>query len=60
MPKIVVDMTEFCDVDEAALLLEKGVATIWRWIRDTKITVLKIGGRTLIPRSEIDRLKKED
>lgn len=59
MPKVVIDTAEVCDVDEAAGLLGKGVATIWRWIRDDKITALKISGRTLIPRSEIERMKKE-
>ena len=44
---------------EAAGLLGKGEATIWRWIRDDKILVVRIGGRTLIPRKEIERLQKE-
>ena len=45
--------------EEAAKLLEKGVATIWRWIRNEKIIVVRIGGRTLIPKREIERLQKE-
>ena len=45
--------------EEAAKLLEKGVATIWRWIRSEKILVVRIGGRTLIPKREIERLQKE-
>jgi excisionase family DNA binding protein len=45
--------------EEAARLLGKGEATIWRWIRDDKILVVRIGGRTLIPRKEIERLQKE-
>jgi len=56
--KVVVDMAEVCDVDEAAGLLGKGVATIWRWIKDNKIVVIRIGGRTLIPHSEIERIRK--
>lgn len=59
MTKVVVDMDEVYDVDEAATLLGKGVATIWRRIRDGKIIVIRIAGRTLIPKSEIERLKKE-
>jgi len=59
MPKVVLDMADVCDVEEAAALLGKGVATVWRWIKDSKITVLRISGRTLIPRSEIQRLQKE-
>lgn len=59
MPKVVIDMAEVCDVEEAAMTLNKGVATIWRWIKDGKIIVLRISGRTLIPRTEIERLQKE-
>jgi excisionase family DNA binding protein len=44
--------------EEAAKLLGKGVATIWRWIRDDKILVVRIGGRTLIPKREIERLQE--
>ncbi len=49
-----------CAPEEAASLLGKGIATIWRWIRDDKIIAVKVGGRTLIPRQEIERLKKQD
>jgi excisionase family DNA binding protein len=45
--------------EEAAKLLGKGEATIWRWLRDGKILAVKVGGRTLIPEKEIERLKKE-
>jgi len=54
-----VEIEDLYDVDEAAPLLSKGVATIWRRIRDNKIIVVRIAGRTLIPKSEIERLKKE-
>ena len=45
--------------EEAARLLGKGVATIWRWLRDDKIIAIRLGGRVLIPRKEIERLQKE-
>ncbi len=45
--------------EEAAKLLGKGIATIWRWIRDDKIIAIRVGGRTLIPKKEIERLQKE-
>ena len=45
--------------EEAANLLGKGVATIWRWIRSGRIIVVRIGGRTLIPQAEIQRLQAE-
>ena len=57
--KFVLETSDVHDVDEAAKLLGKGVATIWRWIRDNKITVLKISGRTFVPHSEIERIQKE-
>ena len=57
---IKVDATaDACGPEEAAKLLGKGIATIWRWIRSDKILVVRIGGRTLIPRQEIERLQKE-
>jgi excisionase family DNA binding protein len=43
---------------EAAKLLGKGEATIWRWVRSGKILAVRIGGRTLIPEKEIERLQK--
>jgi excisionase family DNA binding protein len=46
--------------EEAAKLLGKGEATIWRWIRSGKVLVVRIGGRTLIPEQEIQRLQKGD
>ena len=45
--------------EETAKLLGKGIATIWRWIRDGKILAVRVGGRTLIPEKEIERVKKE-
>lgn len=45
--------------EEAAKLLGKGVAAIWRWMRNEKILVVRIGGRTLVPKREIERLQKE-
>ena len=59
MTKVVVDMDEVYDVNETAALLGKGVATIWRRIKDEKIAVVRIGGRTLVPKSEVERLKRE-
>ena len=52
-----VEIEDLYDVDEAADLLGKGVATIWRRIRNDKIIVVRIAGRTLIPKCEIERLK---
>ena len=35
--------------EQAAKLLGKGEATIWRRIRDGEIVAVKVGNRTLIP-----------
>ncbi len=52
-------VTDAYGPQEAAKLLGKGEATIWRWIRSDRILVVRIGGRTLIPEREIQRLQKE-
>lgn len=56
MPKVVIDLTEFYSTEEASELLQKGIATIWRHIKAEKIHAVRIGGRTLIPKSEISRI----
>ena len=38
--------------EEAAEMLGKGIATVWRWLRDDKIAAVRIGGRVLIPKKE--------
>ena len=62
MTKVTIKVDAVADAygpEEAAKLLGKGVATIWRWIRSEKILAVRIGGRTLIPKREIERLQKE-
>jgi len=61
MTKITIKVDAVADAygsQEAARLLGKGEATIWRWIRNEKILTVRIGGRTLIPGKEIERLQK--
>lgn len=51
--------TEIPDVystAEAASLLGIHYATLYRWIRAGKIIPTRIGDRTLIPKSEVERL----
>ena len=54
-----VEIPDTHDADEAAALLGKGVATIWRRIKDGSIITIRLGGRTLVPSSEIERIKRE-
>ena len=44
-------------VKEASTMLGKGYTTLYRWIKAGKIHTISIAGRTLIPKSEIERLK---
>lgn len=57
--KLVVDTVDLFEIPKAAQLLGIGYATIYRWIKQDKILPIRLGGRTLIPKSEIDRLLGE-
>jgi len=62
MTKVTIKVDAVADAygpQEATRLLGKGEATIWRWIRSGKILAVRIGGRTLIPEQEIERVQKE-
>jgi excisionase family DNA binding protein len=56
MPKIAVDTGEVYDAHEAAKLIGIGYATVYRWLKSGKLIAIKLAGRTLIPKSEVDRL----
>ena len=61
MTKVTIKVDAVADAyapQEVAKLLGKGEATIWRWIRSDKILTVRIGGRTLIPEKEIQRLQR--
>lgn len=59
MPKITVDTGEVYDVLEASHLIGLGYATLYRRIKAGKLIAIKLAGRTLIPKSEVERLQKE-
>lgn len=46
-------------LDEAAEMLSLSVWTIRGWVQQGKVTTHKLGGRRLIPISEIERLIEE-
>ena len=54
----VVNMNDLYKPADAAKLIGIGYATVYRWIRAGKLIPVKIAGHTLIPKNEIDRLKK--
>lgn len=43
-------------IQEAAEAMSVGKSTVWRWIHDGRVKTVKLGGRTLIPRVELERL----
>jgi excisionase family DNA binding protein len=59
MPKIVVDTGEVYDAAEAASLIGIGYATLYRWIKKGDLIAIKLAGRTLIPKSEVERLQTQ-
>jgi len=59
MPKIIIDLADLYDTEEAAGLLGIGYVTLYRWIKKGKLTPVRVSGRTLIPKFEIERLKNE-
>lgn len=59
MGEIVIDIPGLYDPKQAAKTLNVGYATIFRWIKAGKLIPLRIGNRTLIPQSEIERVKRD-
>lgn len=59
MPRITIDTDEVYETAEAARLIGIGYATLYRWVKAGKLIPIRIAGRTLIPKSEIDRLKNK-
>ena len=57
MVKFVIESPDLYDADEVAEILGIGYATVWRWIKAGKLIPVKMGGRTLIPKSEVERIK---
>ena len=58
MVKIIIDMPDLYDTNEAAQILGIGYAMIYRWIKAGKLIPVRVDKRTLIPKSEILRLNK--
>lgn len=58
MVKIVIDMPDLYDTNEAAQMLGIGYVTVYRWIKSGKLIPVRVDKRTLIPKSEIKRLNK--
>jgi excisionase family DNA binding protein len=46
-------------VPEAAEMLALSQKTVWQWIGERRIAVIRLGRAVRIPQSEIDRLMQE-
>ena len=58
MTKVLVDTGEVYTTTEAAKLIGIGYATLYRRIKAGELFVVKLAGRTLVPKSEVERIKK--
>jgi excisionase family DNA binding protein len=54
------DIEDAWTVEEAAQILGVSVPTVWRRIRDKELIAIRIGGRTLIPKMEIERQRRNE
>ena len=59
MAKIVLDTDEVYELQEAANLLNIGIATLFRWMKKGDIIPLRLKGHTYIPKGEVERLKNK-
>lgn len=53
------EIDDYLNQTRAGEMLGVTRVTIWNWIQSGKIQSVIVGGRQLIPKSEVDRLKEE-
>jgi len=58
MKNITISVEDAFTQKEAAQALAITTMTLWRWIRDGKIATITFGRYKLIPKSEVERLKR--
>ena len=59
LKEIKVTTHDLMSVQDAAKALDRHRYQIYRWIGAGKIVAIRLGGILFIPKSEIERLKKE-
>ncbi|MDD5510796.1 MAG: helix-turn-helix domain-containing protein [Dehalococcoidales bacterium] len=59
MPEVIVNLDDVYSVDEAAAAIGISIPTAWRWVRSGKMIVIRMVGRTLVPKTEVGRLRRE-
>ena len=47
-------------VREVAEILGMAERTVWRWLREGRLKRVKVGGATLIPSDEVERLSRRE
>lgn len=61
MPKkIPVYTDDLLTIPAAAKEFSRPRMTIWRWAKSSRIIQIRLGNRWYIPKSEIERIKKEE
>jgi len=53
------EFMDFVNQTTAAKMLGVSRMAIWQWLRDGKIQAVIVAGLRMIPKSEVDRLKRE-
>jgi excisionase family DNA binding protein len=59
MPKVQIDGEEVISVEQAAIILNIGIATAWRRVNDGKLKSHKLFGRVLIRKSDLASVNNE-
>jgi len=54
-----IELHDYVTQTEAAKLLGVCRMTIWQWLKDGKITPVKVAGIRMIPQSEVERINRE-
>ena len=57
MDNIVIEAKGLLDIQETLDELQISYATFFRWIKKGHLSPVKIGGRTYITRSDVERIK---
>jgi excisionase family DNA binding protein len=55
-----IELKDYLTQTEAGEILSVNRVTIWRWMTSGKIMYVVVGGRQLIPRSEVERIDEEN
>ena len=59
MKEAIINVNHFYKPSEAAQLIGIGYATVYRWIKSGKLIPVIIAGHALIPKDEINRLRRK-